>query len=656
MDYFTARSVGPTCVCFCCQGLFFPRQVLVKDLEKIVKTAENFVSTKASKEIQEDFNRENFVSQIHNYASGYVCKTCDKHLSQAKVPKLAAIENLKFQDIPECLSRLSPLEQIMVSPYIGFIKLIELTPYALNSQLGIKGGVVNIEVDVNELVKVLPRKFNDMKIIQLAIKRKMSFKKPYKCEIVRPAYICEALRYLMTTPLYQKYGIKIDEEFFDRYEKKYDIELDFIVDEEDKSIIEEIDKIDIESKLSESSESEDENPMHDDEVLLHTTNLRTKNEGDEDELTSITFAPGEGKIPIPSYAIENIDEFCFPAIFGGYPMDAEKKLTYAELAKYQCRNVDGRHRNTTRILYIAKRRLENDIRNAANYQLRKIQGNKKLTVKDVSSKDSLRKLVEKDQAYVDYHFTKSCRSSPAFWQARRADTLAMVQQKGPPQIFLTLTITEPKNPELLAILHENARMGIISPEDAMRLSQYIKTILVKNDPVTVVLYYEEMIRHILRILQSKDGPLGENYVIEYYKKNESQNRGSMHVHMLCWCKDAPKYQMDSDNEDLIKFIDKIATCFYDPKNPYMAFQSHKHTFTCRMKGGKPCRFHFPKYVMPRTMILEPLKKDQVNDGVKWQNLVKNAKKIHTKMTEFFKTRTYVKFENILCELCMNEEN
>lgn len=199
-------------------------------------------------------------------------------------------------------------------------------------------------------------------------------------------------------------------------------------------------------------------------------------------------------------------------------MDAEKKLTHAELTKFQCRNVDGRHRNTTRLLYIAKRRLENDIRNAANIQLRKIQGSKKLTVKDVSNKASLRNLVEKDQAFVDYHFTKQCRSSPAFLQARRADTLAMVQQKSSPQIFLTLTITEPKNPELLAILHENARMGKISPEDAMRLSQYIKTILVKNDPVTVVLYYEEMMRHIMQILQSPDGPFGENYVIDYYKK------------------------------------------------------------------------------------------------------------------------------------------
>lgn len=50
LDYFTNRSVGPTCVCFCCQGLFFPRQVFAKNLEKIVETAEKFVSTKDSKQ------------------------------------------------------------------------------------------------------------------------------------------------------------------------------------------------------------------------------------------------------------------------------------------------------------------------------------------------------------------------------------------------------------------------------------------------------------------------------------------------------------------------------------------------------------------------------------------------------------------------------
>lgn len=43
LNYFTNRSVGPTCVCFCCQGLFFLRQVWVKNLDKIVETAERFV-------------------------------------------------------------------------------------------------------------------------------------------------------------------------------------------------------------------------------------------------------------------------------------------------------------------------------------------------------------------------------------------------------------------------------------------------------------------------------------------------------------------------------------------------------------------------------------------------------------------------------------
>lgn len=232
----------------------------------------------------------------------------------------------------------------------------------------------------------------------------------------------------------------------------------------------------------------------------------------------------------------------------------------------------------------------------------------------------------------------------------------MVQQKGPPQIFLTVTITEPKNPELLALLHENAGMGKISPEDAMRLSPNIKTILVKNDPVTIVLYFEQMLKNIIRILKSPDGPFGENYVLEYYLQRESQNRGTIHVHSVLWCKNAPKYEKDSSNEDLIKFIERISTCFYNAKNPFMTFQSHKHTFSCKKKGREACRFHFPKYVMPRTIILEPLKKDQVNDCENRQHLIENVKKINLKMNDFFKSRRNVTFVDMLDELNMNEED
>ena len=167
-------------------------------------------------------------------------------------------------------------------------------------------------------------------------------------------------------------------------------------------------------------------------------------------------------------------------------------------------------------------------------------------------------------------------------------------------------MSETKNPELLALLHKNAGLGDISPEDAMRLPYATKTKLVKDDPFTVVQYFEEQLKFIESILKSEDGPFGKNNVIDFYIRKEFQNRGSVHAHIIIWLRDAPVYSENESNEDLIDFINRIISCKYDPTNPLMTFQRHKHTHTCYKGKRLVCRFHFPKYVMDKTVILEPL--------------------------------------------------
>lgn len=217
----------------------------------------------------------------------------------------------------------------------------------------------------------------------------------------------------------------------------------------------------------------------------------------------------------------------------------------------------------------------------------------------------------------------------------------MMSQLGHPIIFLTITITECKNPELLATLHKNAGMGDITPETAMRLPDAIKTNLVKNDPYTVVLYFEEKFKEIMKILQNKCGPFENHPVTEHYTRTEFQNRGSVHKHCLLYLENAPKYvQDDSNNAEVIKFIDTIITCKYDPKNPCMAFQRHKHTHTCYKGNRSKCRFNFPKYVMDETMILKPLPKDYPE----LKKAKENIKNINILMQTYFKNNIDISFD------------
>ena len=48
-------------------------------------------------------------------------------------------------------------------------------------------------------------------------------------------------------------------------------------------------------------------------------------------------------------------------------------------------------------------------------------------------------------------------------------------------------------------------------------------------------------------------------IADWFYRVEYQQRGSPHIHMFIWLKNAPKFGKDSDC-DAVSFIDKIITC------------------------------------------------------------------------------------------------
>ena len=140
---------------------------------------------------------------------------------------MATSWGMKFPDIPPCIQLLNSLEQRMVSPIIPFMQLRPLKQYALNPQLGMKGSVVNILIDLDEMLQVLPRSFDQMATVEVKLKRHMDHKSDYKFEIIRPAIVCEALMYLVTTPLYLQHKISVSTLFVQKYFGHFTEEIDF---------------------------------------------------------------------------------------------------------------------------------------------------------------------------------------------------------------------------------------------------------------------------------------------------------------------------------------------------------------------------------------------------------------------------------------------
>lgn len=79
-----------------------------------------------------------------------------------------------------------------------------LLPYSLNPQLSFKGGVVNIPVEINDMVKFLPRDFDETQTIQIRFERHVEHKTNHMHETVRSWLISSALEIIREYFSYMK--------------------------------------------------------------------------------------------------------------------------------------------------------------------------------------------------------------------------------------------------------------------------------------------------------------------------------------------------------------------------------------------------------------------------------------------------------------------
>ena len=94
-------------------------------------------------------------------------------------------------------------------------------------------------------------------------------------------------------------------------------------------------------------------------------------------------------------------------------------------------------------------------------------------------------MIENDEGFK---VLKKVRSSPAYWDQKKKELMAMIRQLGPPTFFLTLSAAEKKWPELLKYLKENQTKKHCSLKDALGMKDSEKSELIKNDPVACARY------------------------------------------------------------------------------------------------------------------------------------------------------------------------
>ena len=129
----------------------------------------------------------------------WICRTCNQHFQNGKMPNQAFMNNLGLPQLPECLLNLNQLEKHLISLMIPFMKIMTL-PKGLHK--GIHGPVVCVPQVTSTLPSTLPLNVETM--VKVKLKRKMEYKGHHLYQKVTINNIHAAIHYLhQSNPHYQ---------------------------------------------------------------------------------------------------------------------------------------------------------------------------------------------------------------------------------------------------------------------------------------------------------------------------------------------------------------------------------------------------------------------------------------------------------------------
>lgn len=110
----------------------------------------------------------------------------------------------------------------------------------------------------------------------------------------------------------------------------------------------------------------------------------------------------------------------------------------------------------------------------------------------------------------------------------------------------------------------------------------------------------------MTFLKNDDLILGGK-LIDFWWRIEFQNRGSPHLHMLCWIQNAP----DFDTPEGRNLINDMVSCSLNNTDDELndvvkRVQIHSHSHTCyKNRQDQHCRFYFPRPASDETVLLRP---------------------------------------------------
>ncbi|XP_073714148.1 uncharacterized protein [Misgurnus anguillicaudatus] len=593
---------GPTHVCTVCHRAMFPNQVRLCNRSCYIKNPHIAISCLTKQYVHACDSSCSVPCAVPELRRReWICHTCDSHLKRGNVPSVAVANKLELAHIPAELLELNVLERQLIAKIVPFAKIIALPK---GQQRAVQGAVVCVPSDMEKTVNCLPRPSSESQLLQVKLKRHIKFKGYQHFHTVNMHNVLAAL--LKLKEIHSEYkDISISETAL--FESDIDGEVDDTEQEE-------------EEELGVAEEEERHVSVEEQDELRPGLTLDTCMQPPDigQEILSygegiFSIAPAQGKKPVGFFKIPKLEAMAFPVQFptGHNTIDEAREKALSPSMYFNARlfSVDTRFARDQSYLFFAQFATETHLaRNSMTVQLRKgkpiTRDGRRISNRLLQDNHEVERLVHNKDAT---RFMQPLRGSPSYWEKTLRDLQAMIRQLGTPTFFCTFSAAEMRWPEVITAI--KAQQG--EDVDFAELDWMTKCEILRSNPVTVMRMFEKRVDALMtHLLLSPAQPIGK--VEDYFYRVEFQARGSPHIHLLAWVKDAPEFESDSD-EVVCGFIDRYITCRLpdsttDPELHQIVTEvqlhSRKHSKSCK-KGNVLCRFGFPKLPMSDTTITRP---------------------------------------------------
>ena len=477
----------------------------------------------------------------------YECLRCSRDKCNPK--KFSNTNNMHPGSVPECLQNLTQVEEMLiarVSPIMYVYK-------KHGGQRGYKGHVLNLSQDIQSLLDKLPQSVSNLPIIIL---RRTGANDSFTDFTVRREIVLTALQWLkLNNPFYK--SIVIDYAMIDQLpENGVPSELlhsNWSNNHEDMT-----QPVPLSNNLEYSTDDESDTEMDSTESPIHETDDHP-NDIAEHNYSSFIPVPHQGqteieaiqsvihentpvpwpelsKAPVNEFNTEGLATMAFPTLFPygtGDPTakDRQHPVSLSECFKHlisfgEVRNNKFLWRFAThpRFMYWAlNMKQRHHLLSQSSVYLKQHPSDAALTLQQ------LRNMVDKstsEQLMSRLHkYVSKVQGTKQYWYQRSLELKALIQTKGPPTFFFTVSAADTYWPELHINLmpHDNA-----NPTHSMKINAVI------NNPHITDWYFTKRLSDL-----SKHWLYDQMDAEWHWYRFEYQSRGSTHAHGCAKLKSDP---------------------------------------------------------------------------------------------------------------------